>query len=679
MKNLNALQKSWRYIRNYKKLLSIVIIAMFCGQLLGMLSPLIVKSLLDDNVLGVMKPYYKVLAKNDKTIEYNHEYFKQEQNLLSNESKTLGNLSVFYFNKSFYVTPNVIKSGNKNVINDSTLIVTNEQSLAQTNYPVKKISLSELKDFYRPHFNSMAFLLLLLLVRPLLSAMFGYIQRINSSKITIAMTKDGRNDAAECIHKIPIKYFEAEPVGKTTAKITHDISGITQMLDKILNLGFSATFSFILAYYFMFKLDAELALASFVLFPIYMVWIYFFTKSVNKRAVRINELSSMITAKLNENINGVNIIKAFSFEKGAMESFNQVNEEFVEQSMGETKLHVTYGWNLISFLNGMSIVAVVGYFGFRQLNDPTVLVTAGLIYAYVTYIQMIINPLSMLFKEFGNIEHAIVKTNRFYTILDEPKEESSYSVIPRYKGEVEFENLWFAYLPLKYVLKGINIKVKAGSMCGIVGHTGSGKTTLMNLLMRFYDMGKDDLGRILIDGIDIHAYSKRTYRQHIGIILQEPILFRGTLASNIRYGNADLSDKEVTELLANVGGQDMLTKFPDGIHQQISRGGDNLSLGEKQIISFARVLAINPAILIMDEATANIDTGTEMMIQNALNVVSQNRTVIVIAHRLSTIKKADKIIVLESGEKIEEGNHEELMQLHGKYMQMYQSQGSLEC
>ena len=285
----------------------------------------------------------------------------------------------------------------------------------------------------------------------------------------------------------------------------------------------------------------------------------------------------------------------------------------------------------------------------------------------------------MLFKEFGNIEHAIVKTNRFYTILDEPKEEVSYSVIPRYKGEVEFENLWFAYLPLKYVLKGINIKVQAGSMCGIVGHTGSGKTTLMNLLMRFYDMGKDDLGRILIDGVDIHAYSKRTYRQHIGIILQEPILFRGSLASNIRYGNADLSDQEVTKLLANVGGQDMLTKFPDGIHQQISRGGDNLSLGEKQIVSFARVLAINPAILIMDEATANIDTGTEMMIQNALNVVSQNRTVIIIAHRLSTIKKADKIIVLESGEKIEEGKHEELIQLNGKYMQMYQSQGSLEC
>ena len=197
--------------------------------------------------------------------------------------------------------------------------------------------------------------------------------------------------------------------------------------------------------------------------------------------------------------------------------------------------------------------------------------------------------------------------------------------------------------------------------------------------MRFYDMGKDDLGRILIDGVDIHAYSKRTYRQHIGIILQEPILFRGSLASNIRYGNADLSDQEVTKLLANVGGQDMLTKFPDGIHQQISRGGDNLSLGEKQIVSFARVLAINPAILIMDEATANIDTGTEMMIQNALNVVSQNRTVIIIAHRLSTIKKADKIIVLESGEKIEEGKHEELIQLNGKYMQMYQSQGSLEC
>ncbi len=673
MELLNAIKKSWRYIKNYKLMIFITIVAMFMVQLLGMLSPLIVKNIIDDNVLGVMKPYYKVLDADDKTVEYQGEYYRQEKNLHPSDNKNLGALTIFYYEKSFYMTKDLIVSGMKSVENNK-LTVTEQEKNEKYTYEIEKLSLNELKDFYKPFIKTMIFLVLMLLLRPLLSAGFGYIQRICSSIATIKITRDGREDAAECIHKMPIKYFEEEPVGKTAARISQDISGITLMLDKILNLGFSATFSFVMAYYFMFKLDTQLALATFILLPLYMVWIFFFTKNINTHAVKINELGSLITAKLNENINGVNIIKAFNFENGAMKSFNKINEDFVDESMKEVKLHVTFGWNLINFLKGLSTVGIIGYFGYRQLYNPNVVVTAGLIYAYTDYIQRIINPLYMLFREFGNIEHAIVKTNRFFTIIDAPKEPTTYSVIPRYKGEVEFQNLWFGYHPSKYVLKGINIKIEAGTMCGIVGHTGSGKSTLMNLLMRFYDMRKVDMGKILIDGVDLNSYPKRTFRQHIGIILQEPILFRGTIASNIRYGNEKLTDEEITKLLISVGGQDMLTKFPDGIKQKISRSGDNLSLGEKQILSFARVLAINPAILIMDEATANIDTGTEVMIQNALNVVAKNRTVIVIAHRLSTIKKADKIVVLEAGEKIEEGTHEELLKFNGKYMNMYRSQ-----
>src|SRR5690554_4726294 len=210
-------------------------------------------------------------------------------------------------------------------------------------------------------------------------------------------------------------------------------------------------------------------------------------------------------------------------------------------------------------------------------------------------------------------------------------------------------------------------------MVGIVGHTGSGKSTLMNLLLRFYDLKESDNGSIEIDNQNITFHPKRTYRQHIGIILQEPILFAGTLLDNIKFGT-NITDEEATDILKSVGGESLLNKLPNGIYEEINRAGSNMSIGERQIISFARVIAHNPRILIMDEATANIDTETEEIIQNALNKVKENRTVIVIAHRLSTIKAANKIIVLESGLKVEEGTHNDLIDLNGVYANMYRSQ-----
>ncbi len=669
MELINATKKSWRYIKNYKGYIAITIVAMFIVQLLNMLSPLIIKTLIDDQIFSITKPFYKVDKPSENTVNYKDNYYSQEKYIKETTLPKEG-ISIVYHGKNFYIVNDIIEKGNR-VVEENTLRVVG----INKDYELEKLSPNELKQFYKPSIKAIIILVLLLLIRPLLSAFFGYIQRISSAFVIANMTKDGREDAAECIHKMPIHYFEEEPVGKTANRITHDISGITMMFDKILNLGFSASFSFILAYYFMFKLDVTLALISLMLIPVYVLWANFFTKKLNSYATKINELSSLITAKLNENINGINIIKMFNYQKGAIDTFNETNSEFMKESMKEVKLHLTLGWNMISMLKGLSTAAIIAYFGYRQLLSPEAVVTAGVIYAYNDYIGRIITPLFMLFRELGNIEHAIVKTNRFFTIIDSEKEDSSFQKTHKYNGKIEFKNLWFGYSE-RYVLKGIDLTIEPGTMCGIVGHTGSGKSTLMNLLMRFYDLKKNDIGQILVDNFNILEYSKRTYRQHIGIILQEPVLFRGTIASNIRYGNDKLSDQEVTDIIEKIGGSDLLKKFSDGINQRIVRGGENLSLGERQLISFGRVLAANPSILIMDEATANIDTGTEMMIQKALNVVSKDRTVIVIAHRLSTIKNADKIVVLASGEKIEEGNHESLLKNNKTYASMYRAQSN---
>lgn len=670
MELFNAIKKSWRYIKNYKIYVTIAIIAMFFVQLLNMLSPLIIKTIIDDEIFGITKPFYKIEKSKVNSIEYKGDFYIQERFMDEKDIKNSQGLTIVYHGKRFYVVEEIVENGNR-VVEGNILRVKGKNKT----YSLIKLDSNEIKNFYRPSFKMMIILVLLLLIRPLLSAIFGYIQRISSAFVIANMTKDGREDAAECIHKMPIHYFEEEPVGKTSNRITHDISGITMMFDKILNLGFSATFSFILAYYFMFKLDVTLALMSLMLIPIYVLWASFFTKKLNTYATKINELSSLITAKLNENINGINIIKMFNYQEGSIKNFSQTNIDFMKESMKEVRLHLTLGWNMISMLKGLATAAIIAYFGYRQLLSPEIIVTAGIIYAYNDYIGRIITPLFMLFRELGNIEHAIVRTNRFFTIIDSEKEDNSFQKTHRYNGKIEFKNLWFGYSE-RYVLKGVNLTIEPGTMCGIVGHTGSGKSTLMNLLMRFYDFKKNDIGEILVDNFNIFEYSKRTYRQHIGIILQEPVLFRGTIASNIRYGNENLTDDDVTNILEEIGGGDIIKKFPDGINQRITRGGENLSLGERQLVSFARVMAASPSILIMDEATANIDTGTEIMIQKALNVVAKDRTVIVIAHRLSTIKNAEKIVVLASGEKIEEGNHEELIKNNKTYASMYRAQSS---
>jgi ATP-binding cassette subfamily B protein len=286
----------------------------------------------------------------------------------------------------------------------------------------------------------------------------------------------------------------------------------------------------------------------------------------------------------------------------------------------------------------------------------------------------LIEPVGTLFREIGNLQHSLVRSERIFRIIDGEKEDATLTMIPRYQGKVDFENIWFSYQVGHPIIKGVSLSIEAGKLVGLVGHTGSGKSTLTNLLLRFYDFKPTDKGRILVDGIDITSYSKRTFRSHIGIIIQDPVMFKGTIADNIRFGISTISDEEAESVLRSIGGDKLLNKLERGIQSVVSRGGANLSVGEKQLISFARAIVHDPAILIMDEATANIDTETEQLIQLALEKARQGRTLIVIAHRLSTIKNADKIVVLEAGQKVEEGKHQDLIAKNGVYANIYRSQ-----
>ena len=302
-------------------------------------------------------------------------------------------------------------------------------------------------------------------------------------------------------------------------------------------------------------------------------------------------------------------------------------------------------------------------------------VSAGTLYAFVDYIIRLFNPITNLVNQFSQLERSLVAGTRVFELLDQPGEEVSKERVQRYKGNVVFDHVSFAYKNDDYVLKNIHFEAKEGETIALVGHTGSGKSSIMNLLFRFYDPQK---GRIIIDGQDITKLPRQAIREHMGIVLQDPYLFTGTIASNVSLNDARISREMVENALEAVGGDRVLSKFEKGIDEPVIEKGSTLSSGQRQLISFARALAFDPAILILDEATSNIDSETEEIIQHAMDVLKKGRTTFIIAHRLSTIKNADKILVLDRGEIVEQGNHDELVALGGKYELMYRLQsGSL--
>lgn len=666
---MKTIKKVWRYISKYKKLLTISIVAMIIVQFLGLLSPLIVKSILDDYLVGIEKPWYEVSTSDSSSVDVWGKSFTQTE---TNNNQ----VTIVIFEGGYYFVDAAIMAGSHSLTNNVLTVTSIDGTTFE--YPVTKLATQEVIAFYQPFINPLKIMILLLFLRFLLQVLFTYIQRTTTARINVNIVRDARKDAVESLQKMPMTYFETEPAGKIANRVISDVGGMMGLFSTIMNLLVNASMAVVFAYIGMFYLNAKLALITFLLFPLVYLWLRFFISKLSKIAEKVNELASMITAQLNEIINGISILQIFNFKKQTKNTFNQISENYMKEKLKESRLHLTVGWNMIRLIGALVTAIIVLYFGRGYLTIPGFVVTAGLIYAYNDYLTRLIEPVGTLFREIGNLQHSIVRTERIFRIIDGEKEDSSFQIIPRYNGEIEFRNVWFSYNVGHPVLKGISFKIEPGQMIGLVGHTGSGKSSMMNLLLRFNDISETDMGSITIDGQDITTNPKRTYRQHIGIILQDPVLFKGTLADNIRFGKSDISDETIEQSIIQIGGEKILEKLEHGVLTMVSRGGTNFSVGEKQIISFVRAIIHDPSILIMDEATANIDTETESMIQTALKVVAQNRTIIVIAHRLSTIKNADKIIVLENGLKVEEGRHHDLLELNGVYSNIYRSQVTKE-
>lgn len=499
-----------------------------------------------------------------------------------------------------------------------------------------------------------------------------YLQNYLLNLVGMNIERSIREDAILKVNHLQVDYFSLEPDGKIVSKITSDSNGVRTYFNVMFSIC-NAFVNLITVYIGMIALMWQLALIILVIAPIILVWITFYRKKVHSYYTDLRETSSRITGKLNELISGALIIQAFNQEEYMLGDYKDLVNDYNHQDKRVNTISIYFGFELLIFIKRLVEAGILIYFGWTYFNVAGVVVTAGLITTFTNYVDRIVNPINTIFNNLNELEDSMVAANRVYMFIDEPDDvrvfdgkKAPLDIV----GDVEFKNVHFSYVKDHEILHGIDLHVKAGQTVGIVGHTGSGKSSLMNLLLQY---NVTDSGQILVDGNNIEEYNKMDYRRHCGIVLQTPALFAGTLKSNVTM-EREFSDSDVENVLREVGAGYIIDKDPLGIYQPVTFKGENMSLGEKQLIAFARILLRNPKILVLDEATANIDSDTEMKIKHAMNIVTKGRTTFIIAHRLSTIKDADKIIVLDGGLIKGEGSHEELYRDCPIYKDMYDSQ-----
>ncbi|MGV3079291.1 ABC transporter ATP-binding protein [Streptococcus sp. 32226D021BW] len=503
----------------------------------------------------------------------------------------------------------------------------------------------------------------------LLQMLLQYFGNLWFVKVSYSIVRDIRRDAFGRMEKLGMAYFDQTPSGSIVSRITNDTESISEMFSGILSSFISALFIIFTTLSTMFALDWKLTCLIILFLPLIFVLVNQYRKRSAPIVAKTRSLLSSINSKLAESIEGIRIIQAFSQEdrlKAEFEAINQEHLNYASRSMALDSLFLRPALSLVKIL---AYALLMTYFG---LDWSQAGISAGLIYAFIQYVNRLFDPLLDVTQHFSTLQTSMVSAGRVFTLMDqtieEPLQLDRGAKID--KGHIVFEDVCFSYDDKRQILDKVSFEVRQGQTIAFVGATGSGKSSIINVFMRFYEFQS---GRILIDGQDIRSFSQEELRSAIGLVLQDPFLFHGTIASNIQMYQ-DISREEIEEAAQFVDAAPFIEKLPEKYDHLVTERGTAFSTGQRQLLAFARTMASQPKILILDEATANIDSETEQTVQTSLEKMRKGRTTIAIAHRLSTIQDADCIYVLDKGKIIESGNHEELLALKGHYHRMYQLQ-----
>ena len=507
----------------------------------------------------------------------------------------------------------------------------------------------------------------------ILRVVFTFLGEYYFAKVAHSIVRDLRNDSFANLQKLGMSYFDKTPVGSVVSRLTNDTQAVADMFGTIFSSFLNTILMFVVTLSAMIALSWQLTIYMILFIPVMVGSVYLYQK-LSSRLVEISRAKiSEMNTKLSESIEGMKIIQAFNQEQRLIDEFGEVNNEHLRYYTKSLKVDSLLLRPAMALFKVLAYGVIVMYFG---LSFESAGFTAGIIYAFIQYTNQLFNPLIELMQNFSILQTSIISAGRVFTLIDneeyEPEQKDSDHKISR--GDIEFKNVSFSYDGKRDVLKNISFSVKNGESIAFVGATGSGKSSIMNLFLRFYDY---DRGEILIDGVNIKDYSSKELRNSVGLVLQDPFLYHGTVESNIKMYNENLTREDVIEAAKFVDAHNFIDKLEDKYDSLVTERGSTFSSGERQLLTFARTIASKPKILILDEATANIDSETEELIQHSLEKMRKGRTTIAIAHRLSTIQDSNCIYVLDKGEIIESGTHDELIALKGNYYKMYQLQAGM--
>ena len=505
----------------------------------------------------------------------------------------------------------------------------------------------------------------------LLSALLTLIQERIAVRLSTSTVYIMRRELFEKISRLPIKYTDTHRHGDIMSRMTNDIDNVSSAISQSLTSLFSGVITVIGAVAMMLWFSPAVTLVAILTIPLTLIVSSMLAKFMRKYFIRQQTLLGQLNGQVEEMVTGYTTVISYGKEPEAVEKFSAISDEFRRCSISARVWGSIMG-PIMNFIGNLQYVLVAGFGGFLMLRGGNI--TIGSIQAMLQYSKKLSRPINMIANQYSSILTALAGAERIFDILDTPNEVDAgkSDITPAdIHGDIDFEHIDFSYVEGERVLKDLSLTVKPGQKIAIVGATGSGKTTIVNLLTRFYEL---DGGRITIDGTDITEIPKATLRRAIAIVLQDTVLFSDTIRSNIKYGRLDATDDEMKRAAATARADTFIERLPDGYDTVLAESGSNLSEGQRQLLAIARAVLADPKILILDEATSSVDTRTEMHIQKAMAELMKNRTSLIIAHRLSTIRNADVIVVLSHGEIVETGNHDELLARGGEYSKLYESQ-----
>lgn len=666
--DLKLMKRLLKYAKPFAGVIALCVMLLMLITATELLRPKLIQVAIDDYIKGINVP---LIVYNQeppyKNVEFDGEYYVRENAIKDKTTIDENNVyQLIKYQDSYYMYHGRLNSNTEEITvtkKDNIYLIESDnlsgiaESITKEQYlSFRKHDLSGIKQISIWFFATIT-----------LGFIFNYIQvyilYYTGQKIIYNM----RKELFTHLQKLSLSFFDKNPVGRLVTRVTNDIENLNEMYTGVLVNLFKDVFLLVGIIAVMLKMNYKLALVSFTVMPLIVIAAAIFRLKAREAYRLVRVKLAKINATLSENISGMRIIQIFKKEDFKYSEFEKINQEHRGASMKELLVFAIFRPSM-DLIYSLALALLIWYGGAKVLGGA---LTFGVLFAFVNYIDSFFKPIMDLTEKFNILQSAMASSERVFLLLDEEEGIKNIEApinLGKINGEIEFKNVWFAYKDENWVLRDVSFKIKPGETAAFVGATGAGKTSIISLISRLYDIQK---GEILIDGKNIKEIDKYELRKQVGAVLQDVFLFTGDIKGNIRLNSPEISEETVKEVAKYVNADRFIERLPQGYHEEVMERGATLSSGQRQLLAFARALAFDPSILVLDEATSNIDTETEILIQDAIKKVIRNRTTIVIAHRLSTIQHADNIIVLHKGKVREIGNHQDLLEKKDMYYDLY--------